>query len=158
MKHLYAIGVVALLTCGCSTPANEEISAPMTQQQAQEFFDRYAELWMAGDLDGWLDLWADDWTIQMPFDEPRVVGADQLRRRNATALASADYVASIKNLDVGSDGGLAYASGTYTMAITPEDGSAPWTLDAKYLSVFERQPDGEWKLIRDAFNSNVPLN
>ena len=158
MKHLYAIGVVALLTCGCSAPASEDVSEPMTQQQAQEFFDRYAELWMAEDLDGWLDLWAGDGAIQMPFDEPGVVGVDQLRRRNAAALAGADYVASIKNLDVGSDGGLAYASGTYTMAFTPEDGSAPWTLDAKYLSVFERQPDGDWKLIRDAFNSNLPLN
>ena len=85
MKHLYAIGVVALLTCGCSTPANEEISAPMTQQQAQEFFDRYAELWVTEDLDGWLDLWADDGTIQMPFGEPRVVGVDHLRSRNAAA-------------------------------------------------------------------------
>ena len=158
MKHLYALGVVAFLTCGCSGPASEGVSEPMTQQQAQEFFDRYAGLWMAEDLDGWLDLWADAGTIQMPFGEPRVVGVDQLRTRNAAALASADFVASIKNLDVGSLGDLAYASGTYTMEITPEDGSAPWTLDAKYLSVFERKPNGDWKLIRDAFNSNAPLN
>jgi hypothetical protein len=37
------------------------------------------------------------------------VGVDQLRRRNAAALAGADYVASIKNLDVGSDGGPLWA-------------------------------------------------
>ena len=40
------------------------------------------------------------------------------------------------------------------MDIAPSDGSEPWKLDAKYLSIFERQPDGSWKLIRDAFNSN----
>ena len=158
MKHLYAIGVVALLTCGCSGPANEELSEPMTQQQAQDFFDRYAELWSAEDLDSWLDLWADNEIIQMPFGVPRVVGRDQLRSHNASTLASADFVASITNLDVGSDGDLAYASGVYTMEITPADGSAPWTLDAKYLSVFQRQANGDWKLIRDAFNSNAPLN
>ena len=94
----------------------------------------------------------------MPFGVPRVVGRDQLRSHNASTLASADFVASITNLDVGSDGDLAYASGVYTMEITPADGSAPWTLDAKYLSVFQRHANGDWKLIRDAFNSNAPLN
>jgi uncharacterized protein (TIGR02246 family) len=158
MKHLYAIGVVALLTCGCSAPASEDISEPMTQQQAQEFFDRYAELWSAEDLEGWLDLWADDGIIQMPFGAPRVVGRDQLRSHNAATLAGANFVASIKNLDVGSDGDLAYASGVYTMEITPADGSSKWTLDAKYLSVFQRQANGDWLLIRDAFNSNAPLS
>jgi ketosteroid isomerase-like protein len=94
----------------------------------------------------------------MPFGAPRVVGRDELRSRNAATLASADFVASINNLDVGSDGDLAYASGVYTMQITPAYGSPTWTLDAKYLSVFARQANGDWKLIRDAFNSNVPLN
>ncbi len=94
----------------------------------------------------------------MPFGAPRVVGRDQLRSSNAATLAGADFVASIKNLDVGSDGDLAYASGVYTMEITPTDGSPKWTLDAKYLSVFRRQANGDWKLIRDAFNSNAPLN
>ena len=158
MKHLYVIGSVMLLACGCSMPANNEVSNPMTQQQAQEFFDRYAELWSAEDLDGWLELWADNGIIQMPFGAPRVVGRDQLRSSNAATLAGADFVASIKNLDVGSDGDLAYASGVYTMEITPTDGSPKWTLDAKYLSVFRRQANGDWKLIRDAFNSNAPLN
>ena len=158
MKHLLVLGTIMVLTFGCSMPANDEVSKPMTQQEAQDFFDRYAELWSAEDLEGWLDLWADSGTIQMPYDEPQVVGPDALRSRNAAALAGADFVASIKNLDVGSDGDLAYASGVYTMEITPADGSPTWTLDAKYLSVFQRQASGDWKLIRDAFSSNVPLD
>ena len=158
MKHLYIIGGVLLFACGCSMPADDEVSNPMTQQQAQEFFDQYAKLWAAEDLEGWLNLWEEDGIIQMPFGVARVVGRDQLRSHNAATLAGADFVPSIKNLDVGSDGDLAYASGVYTMEITPADGSPKWTLDAKYLSVFRRQANGDWKLIRDAFNSNAPLN
>jgi len=158
LKHFQIAGLFIMIASGCSGSSNDHTSSPMTQKQAQAIFDRYAELWSAEDLDGWLSLWADNGVVQMPFDEPRVVGQDELRSRNAAALENADFVASITNLDVDSDGDLAYASGVYTMEITPADGSQPWTLDAKYLSVFKRQANGEWKLIRDAFSSNVPLN
>ena len=144
------------LSVGCSM-SEETRHEPMTQEQVQAFFDEYSNLWMAGDLEGWLGLWTDD-GVQMPFHEPRVVGMDQLRTRNSAAMASADFDVSIQNLDVRSTGDLAFASGVYTMDIRPKNGAEPWTLDAKYLSVFERQTDGSWKLIRDAFNSNKPLN
>ncbi len=144
------------LSVGCSM-SEETRREPMTQEQVQAFFDEYSNLWMAGDLEGWLGLWTDD-GVQMPLQEPRVVGMDQLRTRNSAAMASADFDVSIQNLDVRSTGDLAFASGVYTMDIKPKNGAEPWTLDAKYLSVFERQTDGSWKLIRDAFNSNKPLN
>ncbi len=144
----------AALFVGCST-AEDVGYPPMTQEQAQAFFDQYSELLMAGDLEGWLALWTED-GVQMPFDEPRVVGMDELRARNAPAMAAADYDVSIRNLEVRSFGDLAFASGVYTMDVAPKDGPEPWVLDAKYLSIFERQPDRSWKLLRDAFSSNVP--
>ncbi len=115
---------------------------------------------MAGDIDGWLALWVDSADIvQMPYDEPRVVGMTDLRTRNSAVNSAATYSnVTISNLDVRSDRDIAIASGVYTMDIAPKDGSDPWHLDAKYLSVFERQANGDWKLIRDAFSSNVPLN
>ncbi len=155
LKQLYAIGILLLLLCGCSGTSRENVSNPLTQAQVQEFFDRYSDLWMAPDIDGWLALWVNnDRIVQMPPGEPRVVGMDALRERNSRAIEAASYQVSINNLDVRTSGDLAFASGVYTMDIAPSDGSEPWKLDAKYLSIFERQPDGSWKLIRDAFNSN----
>ncbi len=111
---------------------------------------------MAGDIEPWLALWADNGEIvQLPPNEARVVGMANLRSRNTAAISAATYSnVAISNLDVRSDGDLAIASGVYTMDIAPKDGSDPWQLDAKYLSVFERQQDGSWKLIRDAFSPN----
>ena len=158
MNRLWMVGLFALAAFGCTDRSHEDRPNPMTQEQAQAIFDSYADLWSAEDLDGWLNLWADGNVVQMPYEEPRVVGPNELRSRNTAALQASDFVVSITNLDVGSDGDLAFASGVYTMEITPADGSPPWTLDAKYLSVLQRQANGEWKLIRDAFSSNVPLN
>ena len=68
---------------GCQPP--DRVGPPLTQEQVQAFFDRYAELWMAGDVDAWVALWTDD-GVQMPHDEPRVVGMEQLRARNAAVI------------------------------------------------------------------------
>jgi len=37
-----------------------------------------------------------------------------------------------------------------------KQGGEPVLIDGKYMSIPARQPDGSWKLHRDAFNSNVP--
>jgi uncharacterized protein (TIGR02246 family) len=42
------------------------------------------------------------------------------------------------------------------LTITPKDGSEPIPVDGKYLTIFEKQSDGSWKIYRDIFNSNVP--
>ena len=63
------------LLAGCVTAQNVN-NPPMSQEQAQAFFDQYSELWMAEDLEGWLALWTDD-GVQMPrrpasgLDSPR---------------------------------------------------------------------------------------
>ena len=121
LRNALSLLLYAALLGGCSPP-DEGRRPPMSQEQVQAFFDRYSELWMAGDLEGWLALWTDD-GVQMPFDEPRVVSLDQLRGRNAPAMAASDYVVSIRNLEVRSFGDLAFASGVYTMDITPKDGT-----------------------------------
>jgi ketosteroid isomerase-like protein len=50
---------------------------------------------------------------------------------------------------------MAYLQGTYTM-IDPKN-KKPMTDKGKYLTVFTKQPDGSWKAIADAFNSDPPM-
>ena len=154
--HYLFITLAFLFIVSFSNQSEGDRQDQMTQQEAQHFFDRYSSLWMAGDIEGWLDLWVDSEDIvQMPPNEPRVVGMNELRVRNSRVIAAARYSdVLIKNLDIRSSGDLAFASGVYTMTITPLSAGTPSKLDAKYLSVFERQDDGSWKLIRDAFSPN----
>ena len=47
---------------------------------------------------------------------------------------------------------LGYARGTYYVALEMEEGADPVRLDGKFLTVFQRQPDGTWLIYRDIFN------
>ncbi len=51
-------------------------------------------------------------------------------------------------------GDWAYARGTYTANGTLIASSDPIFVDDKFMSIFQRQSDGSWKLHRDIFNSN----
>jgi ketosteroid isomerase-like protein len=45
--------------------------------------------------------------------------------------------------------------GSYTMVVQPP-GQAETTDRGKYMVLWRRQPDGTWKLYRDAFNTSMP--
>ncbi len=40
--------------------------------------------------------------------------------------------------------------------ILAKEGGEAVTVDGKYMTILQRQPDGSWKIHRDIVNSNVP--
>ncbi len=53
-------------------------------------------------------------------------------------------------------GDMAYVRGHYAMTMAPP-GMAAVSDSGKYLEIFKKQADGSWKVIRDMFNSDVPM-
>jgi ketosteroid isomerase-like protein len=53
------------------------------------------------------------------------------------------------------DGTMAYDVGSYEFRYTGPKGR-PATDKGKYLVVWTKQPDGEWKVAADMFNSDLP--
>jgi uncharacterized protein (TIGR02246 family) len=62
---------------------------------------------------------------------------------------------SLKTDDVIVAGDLAVESGTYEMTVQPRGGREAKD-KGKYVVVWRRQGDGSWKIVRDAFNSDMP--
>ena len=62
----------------------------------------------------------------------------------------------IRNEEMEGNGSMAYVRGRYTMTLSPPGGAAI-TDTGKYLEIRRKQSDGSWKLVRDMFNSDVPL-
>jgi ketosteroid isomerase-like protein len=54
-------------------------------------------------------------------------------------------------------GDLAVEYGAYTAAAAPSGPSAPFTDRGKYVAVWKKQDDGTWKMIRDIYNSGLPV-
>ena len=63
--------------------------------------------------------------------------------------------AKIKTDDLIVSGELAVETGTYEWTLQPKKG-APVKDVGKYLTVWKRQTDGGWKIVRDIANSDLP--
>jgi ketosteroid isomerase-like protein len=52
-------------------------------------------------------------------------------------------------------GDLAFQSGSYTTTATPRASGEPRTIQGTFLRIYQRQPNGEWRMTRDTFNSET---
>ncbi|HEU4682596.1 MAG TPA: nuclear transport factor 2 family protein, partial [Gemmatimonadales bacterium] len=108
----------------------------------------------AGDIDRWVALWTED-GIQMPPDEPAVVGKERIRARNQHVLDQFTFDIGITNEESRTAGDWGFARGTYKATLTPKKGRKSIPINGKYMTILARQGDGSWKIHRDIFNSNV---
>jgi len=116
-------------------------------------FQEYSASLGAGDADRWIALWTED-GVQMPPGAPPNVGKEIIHSGLQGALgifSFSDMQISVE--EVQTTGDWAYARGTYTVTYIPKDGSDPIFIDGKFMSIFQKQPAGSWKLHRDIFNS-----
>ena len=54
-------------------------------------------------------------------------------------------------------GDVAYVQGTYTMSMTPEGATEPFSDSGNWTHILRREPDGTWMILRDAIISEKPL-
>lgn len=123
----------------------------------EDVASQYGVALNTGDLDLWISLWTDD-GIQMAPNAPAVFGKEQLRAKNENIFAKFNFKAVITNKEVKIAGDMAFIRGTYTLSLTPKIGGETIMIDGKYLDILERQADGSWKISRDCYNDNTPLN
>jgi ketosteroid isomerase-like protein len=99
-------------------------------------------------------MYTDD-VISMPSYEPMMKGKNALmeaHKRNHEAGFKMNDM-TLKTMEVWSSGDLAYEVGTYTIDMTiPEMGSMKD--NGKYLTVWEKQDDGSWKVKAETWNTD----
>ena len=120
-----------------------------------KLWNKYTAGCNTGDLDSWLSLWIDD-GIQMPPDEPAAVGKERIRARMKVLFDQFTLKIAITGEETRIAGDLAFSRGNYTLATTPKGGGETNAFAGKYLTIFEKQIDGSWKIARDCFNNNAP--
>ena len=154
LQPMYPLALVVVLFLTACAPQKTVDEAADTAA-INDIWTEYSASLNAGDLERWLSLWTED-GVQMPPGEPPVVGKDHIRTRNKRVLDQFTFDLSVNNEEVGVAGDLAFARGTYTATLTPEQGGEAVVIDGKYMTILARQTDGSWKIRRDIFNSNVP--
>lgn len=107
----------------------------------------------SGDFTPWLNLYAADAVMLPPNSEP-VTGAAAI----AETMKSFPPLSNVKFAQVTVEGtaDMAWVQGTYEMTMTPP-GAAPISDRGKFIEIWKKQADGSWKIIRDIYNTSVPL-
>ncbi len=74
-----------IVLAGCSL--NEEAKLDTATAAINDIWTEYSSSLNAGDIDRWLSLWTDN-GVQMPPNEPAVIGKNQILVRNKAVLTS----------------------------------------------------------------------
>jgi uncharacterized protein (TIGR02246 family) len=117
---------------------------------------RFADAAKRGDTAVVGAIFAEDVLVMMP-NQPAQRGLDAARKNFASMFTPSTVKEfNIKTDDVAVGGDLAVETGNYEMTLQPP-GAREVKDKGKYITVWKRQPDGSWKIIRDIVNSDLPV-
>lgn len=160
-----AVSAIALLACAKTDSANTgdtgiaQASAsvthnPVTVQRAiDSSLARFAESIQKGDVPAMMTMIADDAVVMAPGHKV-ARGRAEIEKlyRDMFATMSVQNI-SFKTGDVIVAGDYAIETGSSDGTFVPK-GAKPMRDLGKYVSVWQRQADGSWKMVRDVFNSD----
>lgn len=159
------LAIFAVVTAACSPNAPSAGRGPSSGSQdtadARAAIEaanaRFLEAFKRGDKAGMVANYADDAIVMMPNEEAWR-GRDGLDRGFGGFLSQMSFKdGSATTADVVLAGDLAVETGTFAWTLQPKAG--PEIKDkGKYLTVWRRQPDGTWKIVRDINNTDLPAS
>jgi ketosteroid isomerase-like protein len=108
------------------------------------------------DLDKTASYYADD-ALVLPPNMAAINGRQQARGMWQGMFSVPGFGGGWKasKVEVAHSGDLGYVTGTYELSETDASGK-PATDKGKYLEVWKKQADGNWKCVVDMFNSDLP--
>lgn len=161
--RFYTITGVLLAAAACAeTPAR--MQARMDQEsaaarQAIEAATANFERWFAaGQVDSLAANYTDNATF-MPANQKAATGRDNIKAVFTAWMEMGKWTLDLRPGSVTANGPLAIENGTYLLSFTPGPNAPPGMAPAdtgKYL-VHWHQVDGQWKIVDDIFNSDLPV-
>lgn len=111
----------------------------------------------AGDAAAAVAVYAPNALVMGP-NEPTMQGTEAITQGLRGMFEQVSLPAMALNIsDLTVSGEYAFEHGSYEWTIQPKAAGAPAMPDkGKYLSVWQRQADGSWKLLRDIWNTDTP--
>lgn len=91
--------------------------------------------------------------VRMPPNSPAIEGREAIRQFLEALPPISAF--DLQMLNLRGDGQIAYMHGAWSITVAPP-GATRISDSGKILIVFEKQPDGSWLTVADAWNSDLP--
>ena len=153
MRVILVALLLAAAVTSCAPPApdvaqDRKASEAITQQSQKDL--------LAGNFDTTLATYADD-AVSMPHGGPMIKGKEAIRAEMVRMIGTGMKFSKVifTTLDVKVNGNSAFEIGTFDMAFAMPGGSE-MSEQGKYLTVYERGPDGKWRIKVETWNGDAP--
>jgi ketosteroid isomerase-like protein len=153
MKNRAVLFLCLLMLAACAPTT--KVDAEAARQSLMAADQAWSET--VGDADAFAARLAPD-VFFLPPDQPRVQGpvAFQGVLGPVLELPGSKLTWSADEAEVSEDGSMGYTIGTFELTVAGEDGT-PATRVGTYLTIWDRQDDGTWKVAVDTFNFDAPM-
>jgi len=137
-----------------SSPSETSGNQPV-EQLLRDLDARWAKAAAAKDVEQTIAFYSDD-AIVFPPNAASAATKDAIRSGWKQMFASPGFVITWQptRVQVGKSGEMAWVSGTYELTMN-DASSKPINDRGKYLEVWEKQTDGNWKCAADMWNSDL---
>jgi ketosteroid isomerase-like protein len=147
---MFIMASVLLTGCASTPDADREDFLMWLENNSH----KYGQAFLDEDVDMFLSIHHED-TIKMIPGMQSQVGLEEVKEGIIGYWAAFD----VKKFDTVNEeivvfGEYAYVRGSYTEEYVPDDGGDTLYYDGKYLTVYKKVSDGDWRIYRDCFNSN----
>lgn len=145
MSRIVASTAVLVALLAACARAQDVVAARSALLEADRAFNRATA---ARRAEGWMEFIAEDG--EMIRSAGTITGRAAIREAMARAFADTAFSLTWEPLqgDVGAAGDLGYTNGRYEARVRDAAGN-PVVRTGRYLTVWKRQRDGSWKVVRD---------
>ena len=144
------------LSIACQTQATSDTRAA-DDIALRKLDDEWSKAAGSRDVEKTISYYSDD-AVVMPPNIPALTSKEAIRTLWKSMLESPDFSGGWKptKVEVARSGDFAYVSGNYEFN-EKDNGGKPITDKGKYLEVWKKQSDGNWKCVADMFSSDLPV-
>jgi ketosteroid isomerase-like protein len=148
-----AVGA-AIVLAGCQPPRTIDAADAAAAMRAAD--STWLRAFTDRDLEGVVTAVDPSGNI-LPPNAPVVTGQEGARAMVTEMFATPGLSFSwdVTRAEVAESGDLGYTAGTYDMTFNDAEGN-PVSDRGKFVTVWRQQADGSWKVLEDAFNSDLP--
>lgn len=150
--RIVAVAALALMAAGCGGPQERAFTKADNDHIRQRTQELVAAL-NAKDTDKAAEFYAATATV-MPPNEATIHGRDSVKLYFQTLVEAGVSDVLMEPKDVGGEGQVAYANGTYAMTLKPKAGGEHRDR-GKYLLIL-RNTGGQWRCEYSMWNSDLP--
>jgi ketosteroid isomerase-like protein len=157
MKRI-AVAVVslfALVVSGCA-PTAPLVDTAADKATIEKLYPAWVEAANTKDIETWTSFLAPDARFQPP-NLPALKTHEEIRNFYGALFEDPRFALDChqQQVEVAASGDIAWSRGSCDGSFTGQDGEAAY-LKTKWLKVWQKQPNGEWKNLVNMWNSDLP--